>query len=84
MRSGNSKRRLPCWRSITLQPDNHIAYNNLGNALKALGTDPQVVLAHYNQAMQIKPDYAPAHINAAQLLQTSTTPLPHSPSHTKA
>ena len=54
-------------RSITLQPDNHIAYNNLGNALKALGTDPQVVLAHYNQAMQIKPDYAPAHINAAQL-----------------
>ena len=63
-------------RSITLQPDNHIAYNNLGNALKALGTDPQVVLAHYNQAMQIKPDYAPAHINAAH---TSTLP-----SHTKA
>jgi protein O-mannosyl-transferase len=58
--------------TYTLQrnPRAYLAHNNLGNALQKIGRIPEAI-DHYQQAVQIKPDYDEARSNLGNaLLQT--------------
>jgi len=47
---------------------NYIAHNNLGNALDQEGSFDEAMV-HYQEAVQIKPDYADAHFNLGTALR---------------
>jgi tetratricopeptide (TPR) repeat protein len=53
--------------AVTHTRDNWLAWNNLGNALRAAG-DAQGALAAYDASLRIQPDYASAHYNRANAL----------------
>ncbi len=53
--------------TLACTSDNFIAQNNLGNALVQEGAVDEAI-AHFQKALQIKPDYAEAHINLANAL----------------
>ncbi len=54
--------------TATKRPDNPIAHNNLGNALREDGQITQA-MAHYQEALRLKPDYAEAHNNLGIALE---------------
>jgi tetratricopeptide (TPR) repeat protein len=57
------KDRHAVWsRAVAATTDNHLAQNNLGNVLVEAGR-PREAVAHYVEALRIKPDYADAHNN---------------------
>ena len=57
------KDRHAVWsRAVAATTDNHLAQNNLGNVLVEAGRAREAV-AHYVEALRIKPDYADAHNN---------------------
>jgi protein O-mannosyl-transferase len=53
--------------ALAVTRDNHIAENNLGRALAADGKIPEAV-AHYTEALRIRPGYATAHTNLGAAL----------------
>ena len=53
--------------TLACTSDNCIAHNNLGNALLQKGNVDEAI-AHYQKALQIKPDYAEAHNNLGNAL----------------
>jgi Tfp pilus assembly protein PilF len=52
---------------LACAPDNFVGHNSLGNALFKKG-DVNGAIAHYEQALQIKPGYADAHNNLGNAL----------------
>jgi protein O-mannosyl-transferase len=57
------KDRHAVWsRAVAATTDNHLARNNLGNVLVETGR-PREAVAHYVEALRIKPGYADAHNN---------------------
>jgi tetratricopeptide (TPR) repeat protein len=53
--------------TLACTADNIIGHNNLGNELTRQGELDEAI-AHYQTALQIKPDYAEAHYNLAEAL----------------
>jgi tetratricopeptide (TPR) repeat protein len=53
--------------TLACTTDNIIGHNNLGNELTRQGELDEAI-AHYQTALQIKPDYAEAHYNLAEAL----------------
>jgi FOG: TPR repeat len=53
--------------TIDKRPGNARAYNDLGNALDAVGRTSEA-LANYDKALQLRPDYATAYYNKAETL----------------
>lgn len=53
--------------TIGKRPGNARAYNDLGNALDAVGRTSEA-LANYDKALQLRPDYATAYYNKADTL----------------
>ena len=53
--------------TLACTSDNVIAHNNLGNALLQKGKVDEAI-AHFQKALQIKPDYAEAHYNLGNAL----------------
>ncbi len=53
--------------TLACTSDNYIAHNNLGDALLKKGSVDEAI-AHFQKALQIKPDYAEAHNNLGDAL----------------
>jgi len=53
--------------TLACTSDNYVAQNNLGNALLKKGNVEEAI-AHYQKALQIKPDFAEAHYNFGHAL----------------
>jgi len=53
--------------TLACTSDNYIAHNNLGDALFKKGSVDEAI-AHFQKALQIKPDYAEAHNNLGNAL----------------
>jgi Flp pilus assembly protein TadD len=53
--------------SLKVTVNNYIVHNNLGNALAGRGKDEEAI-AHYVEALRIKPYFAEAHINLGNAL----------------
>jgi tetratricopeptide (TPR) repeat protein len=64
-----------CWRNsetlwthtLACTSDNAIAQNNLGNALLKVGREEEAI-AHFQKALELKPDFAEAHNNLGNFL----------------
>jgi predicted TPR repeat methyltransferase len=57
-----------CNQAVPRQPSNPFAYNNLGEAYRALGRTQEAV-ACYEKALLLKPDYAEAYYHLGQTLE---------------
>ncbi len=66
-RSGRVRRRRPanCAKPIRLKPDYAEAHNNLGIALASQGRLPEAI-AHWEEAMRLRPDFADARAESAE------------------
>jgi protein O-mannosyl-transferase len=54
---------LTLWQdNVIHQPDDPLAHNNLGNALLSIGRNREAI-EHYQQALQLKPNYTDARID---------------------
>jgi tetratricopeptide (TPR) repeat protein len=55
-------------RALAINPDYHLAHNNIANVLAAQGRSDEAV-AHYRRALEIKPDYTQAREGLNDLLR---------------
>ena len=55
-------------KALSINPDSHDAYSNMGNALKEQGNLEEAIEA-YNKAIKLKPDYADAYYNLGNALK---------------
>ena len=60
-------------RAIQLQPNNFVAYNNLGNIFQSKGETDKAIVA-WQKAALIKPDNAFVHNNLGQIWQLEAKP----------
>jgi len=71
VRNEDYRSRLSIWRTVVDQwPANPRAHTNLGNALANAGRVPEAI-AHYEDAIRLKPDYLDAHYNLGNALATA-------------
>lgn len=70
-------------RAIQIDPNNAVAWNNRGNALRALNR-PQLAIESYNKAIALKGDYPVAYYNLGNVLRDLNDPKAAVESYTKA
>ncbi len=66
IKTGSTRPRRSTNAPSSLKPDYANAYNNLGNIFKEQGKFDDA-MAHYERAIAIRPDYAEAHLNRAEI-----------------
>ena len=74
-----------CWTyTLTQNPQSWTAANNLATELAGIPGRLPEALAHYEQALRIKPDYAEAHNNLANALAEIPGRMPEALAHYEA